>query len=147
MSNHGIGNLLRERFAVAVSEVAGRKVAAAETLLRATNDPKFGDYQCNAAMPLGKGLKRKPREIAEAIVAAVQLDDLAEPLEIAGPGFINIRLKPEALGAYLAQVPRPVAGQEDRVGSPGRCACNNCCPVASPARHTDPRSVSDRCPP
>ncbi len=109
---------LRRRFAAAVSQVAGREVSPGETLLRATSDPAHGDYQCNAAMPLGKPLKRKPREIAEAIVAAVRLDDLCGPLEIAGPGFINIRLRDEALAGRLGDIPGPRDGTPDRVGVP-----------------------------
>ncbi|AXR05839.1 arginine--tRNA ligase [Salinimonas sediminis] len=54
--------------------------------------PEFGEYQFNGAMALAKKLKQKPRDIAEQIVAKVKLDDVAEKLEIAGPGFINIHL-------------------------------------------------------
>ena len=55
--------------------------------------PEFGDYQCNVAMPLGKSLKSKPRDIAENIVARLRLEDVCEPIEIAGPGFLNIKLR------------------------------------------------------
>ncbi|MGH3625752.1 MAG: arginine--tRNA ligase, partial [Sciscionella sp.] len=50
------------------------------------------DYQCNAAMSLAKKLGRKPREVAEAIVANLDAADLVEQPEIAGPGFINLVL-------------------------------------------------------
>jgi arginyl-tRNA synthetase len=74
---------------------------------------ELGDYQSNAAMPLAKRLSMKPREVAEKIVAAVDLGDIAEPLtqaSIAGPGFINIRLRPKALADLLAQLDSPALG-------------------------------------
>lgn len=55
--------------------------------------PEFGEYQFNGAMALAKKMKQKPRDIAEKILDAVTLSDVAEKLEIAGPGFINIHLK------------------------------------------------------
>lgn len=74
----------------------------------------FGDYQCNAAMPLAKRVGQKPQDVARAIVAQAATDpriaQLCEPLtdaSIAGPGFINIKLKPEALGALLLNLDRP----------------------------------------
>ncbi|GEA10469.1 arginine--tRNA ligase [Alteromonas sp. KUL49] len=54
--------------------------------------PEFGEYQFNGAMALAKQLRKKPRDIAEDIVAAVSLDDIATKLEVAGPGFINIHI-------------------------------------------------------
>lgn len=58
-------------------------------------DVRHGDYQTNTAMVLAKRLKMNPRELAAQVVEALEVDDLAE-LEIAGPGFINFRIKPEA---------------------------------------------------
>ena len=106
---------LRDRFAAAVERVAGD---TRDPVIRPAQDSKFGDYQCNVAMALAKPLKRKPREIAEQIVAAVQLDDLAEPLEIAGPGFINIRLRDRALADWLSAIPAPGAAIGDAAGLP-----------------------------
>lgn len=57
-----------------------------------TADPKFGDYQTNAAMVLSKPLKRNPRELAAQIVEAIDGGELFEKPEIAGPGFINFKL-------------------------------------------------------
>jgi arginyl-tRNA synthetase len=62
-------------------------------LIRRSTDPKFGDYQANLAMPLGKRLGRPPREVAAEVLQRLQVDDLCEQPEIAGPGFINLRLK------------------------------------------------------
>lgn len=66
-----------------------------------TANPDFGDYQCNAAMALAKVLKKKPRDIAEAIVTGAKPSDAIERLAIAGPGFINIHLKTDWLLRYL----------------------------------------------
>ncbi len=63
----------------------------------------FGHYQFNGAMALAKTLKQKPRDIAEKIVAAVELSEEAEKLEVAGPGFINIHLSPSWLAKQLGQ--------------------------------------------
>lgn len=62
----------------------------------------FGDYQANCAMGAAKAMGTNPRELAAKIVAQLQLDDIASNIEIAGPGFINIDLKPEWLGQQLA---------------------------------------------
>jgi arginyl-tRNA synthetase len=61
----------------------------------------FGHYQFNGAMALSKVLKLSPRDIAQKIVDAVELDDEVEKLEVAGPGFINIHLRPQWLGLQL----------------------------------------------
>ena len=61
-------------------------------MIRPAGDSKFGDYQANCAMPLGKQLGRSPREIASEICESVQLDDLCQKVEIAGPGFINLTI-------------------------------------------------------
>ncbi|MDC0936583.1 arginine--tRNA ligase [Pirellulales bacterium] len=83
---------LRRRFAAALSSLDEGSVDYAEMVLPA-QDPKFGDYQANCAMPLGKRLGKPPREIAAALVEALEVDDLCDPPEIAGPGFINLRLR------------------------------------------------------
>jgi arginyl-tRNA synthetase len=57
-------------------------------------------------MPLGKKLGKPPREMAAAIVAKLDVADLCEPLQIAGPGFINLKLKAETLASLLQQAAR-----------------------------------------
>ncbi len=66
-------------------------------MLRPAQDPKFGDFQANCAMPLKAVLNKAPREIASEIVSRLDVADLCETPEIAGPGFINLRLKSDAL--------------------------------------------------
>lgn len=59
-------------------------------------DSSHGDIATNAAMVLAKSAKKNPRQIAELIVAELQKDDVIEAVEIAGPGFINLRLNKAA---------------------------------------------------
>ena len=73
----------------------------AKVPLSKSTRPEFGEYQFNGAMGLAKTLKRKPRDIAQDILDAVDLSDLVERTEIAGPGFINIYLSNDFLSHWL----------------------------------------------
>ncbi len=101
-------DVLRERFAGAISRLyAGTPGEGQDPLIAASKNPKFGDYQCNAAMALGKLVGKPPREVAEALLKAVEIGDIAEPLtgaNIAGPGFINITLRADALATLLSRL-------------------------------------------
>ena len=55
-----------------------------------------GDFACNAAMQLAKALKRNPREVAQSVLASLPASEWVDKAEIAGPGFINVFLKPAA---------------------------------------------------
>ena len=70
--------------------------------VRPCADPKFGDYQCTALMGLAKSRKLNPRELAEDVAARLDLEELSHPVEIAGAGFLNFRLKPAAVAKALA---------------------------------------------
>ena len=63
--------------------------------------PEFGDYQANGAMPAAKALETNPRQLAEQVIAHADLSDLAERVEVAGPGFINVHLRGDWLAAEL----------------------------------------------
>lgn len=76
----------------------------AEPDLRPAADPKFGDYQINGVLPLAKQLKGNPRQLAEKVVAALDFEGACEAPEIAGPGFINLRLRPQWIGEQLGRV-------------------------------------------
>jgi arginyl-tRNA synthetase len=65
----------------------------APALVAASSRPEFGDYQANGCMAAAKQLKRPPRDLAAAVVAHLPADALIASVEIAGPGFINIRLQ------------------------------------------------------
>ncbi len=83
---------LKERFRGALAGLVDDPTELLESIRR-SQEPKFGDYQANLAMPLGKRLRRPPRDVAAEVVGRLTLDDLCETPEIAGPGFINLRLK------------------------------------------------------
>ena len=67
-------------------------------------DPRFGDYQINAAMGLAKRWKEPPREVAAKLLERLELGELCEPLEIAGPGFINLRLRSDWIARRLVEL-------------------------------------------
>jgi len=113
-----VQRLLDERVARAMRD-AFPEAADLPAIVVASQDPRFGDYQANGAMALAKRLKRKPREVAEAILAHLDISDLAEKPEIAGPGFINMRLRPDWVAQEIGKVNRIEPGQpEDRLGVP-----------------------------
>ncbi|MFC7456096.1 arginine--tRNA ligase [Brachybacterium sp. GCM10030267] len=101
---------LTERFQSAFAAAFGPEYADADPIIRPS---QFADFQCNAAMGLAKRLGKKPRDIATEILAAVDLEDIAETPEIAGPGFLNIRLRTEWIGAQAAEL-----ATDDRLGIP-----------------------------
>jgi arginyl-tRNA synthetase len=83
---------IQDRFRAALLDLVA-DVEPAVAMIRATQDAKHGDYQANCAMSLAKVLGKKPRDIAQEVVNRLDLGDLLEPPEIAGPGFINLRLQ------------------------------------------------------
>jgi arginyl-tRNA synthetase len=85
----------------------------APAIVQSSQDPRFGDYQANGAMALAKLLKMKPRDVAAAVVARLDVSDLAERPEIAGPGFINIRLRPDWVAAEIGRI-----NADERLGVP-----------------------------
>lgn len=87
---------LQSRFAQVLADFTDDPAPFAE-MIRSAQDPKFGDFQANCVMPLAKRNGVNPRELALRIVDKLDLSDLCEPVEIAGPGFINLRLKTEYL--------------------------------------------------
>jgi arginyl-tRNA synthetase len=92
---------LTARFDQALIAAFGPDLAGTDPMLVPTSNPKFGDYQANLAMSLAKPLQENPRAIATQIVAKLDLSDLCEPSEIAGPGFINLRFKTQYLEDQL----------------------------------------------
>jgi len=76
----------------------------AEIQLEIPKNPEHGDFASNLAMTLAKGERKAPRQIAEALVAALQGNPLCEQIEIAGPGFINFRLAAGCWYGVLDQI-------------------------------------------
>ncbi len=94
--------------AEAIAEALGLDGPRA-AIVRPTTDAKFGDFQINGAMPLGKELGKPPRELALPIAAALADIDSIEKAEVAGPGFINIHLAPSWVASKLTEALRDAA--------------------------------------
>ncbi len=77
------------------------------------SDSRFGDYQSNAAMVMAKALKINPRQLATTLIEHLDVADLCEKPEIAGPGFLNFRLTKETLAQRLSSLIN-----DDRLGVP-----------------------------
>ena len=102
--------LLRQRFAAVLTALVPDPAPLLD-LIRPAQDARFGDFQANFAMPLAKQLGRAPRDIAQQVVSQLQLDDICDPPEVAGPGFINLRLR----NSFLAEQIQQISG-DDRLG-------------------------------
>jgi arginyl-tRNA synthetase len=112
-----IQQLLQERLGQALTGLVPDP-APYVAMLKPAQDARFGDYQANCAMSLAKVLGKPPRAIAQQIVDRLPVDDVLEKPEIAGPGFINLRLRNDWLARQLqamgadarlgvAKVPKP----------------------------------------
>jgi len=95
-------DILEERISVAMATAAGRSDCAA--IVKLSTDPKFGDYQANGVMALAKEIKTNPRKLAEDVVKNLDVGDICEPPEVAGPGFINLRLKSDFIADRLLEI-------------------------------------------
>ena len=100
---------LEDRVSKVMSEIADEPVSA---IVKLSQNPKFGDYQVNGVMGLAKKLSMNPRQLADKVVTQCDLSDICEDPEIAGPGFINLRLKPQWLLSQLTAA----AADCERVG-------------------------------
>ena len=93
---------LEERLAAVLRDITGLEGCPA--MVVPSSRPQFGDYQANGVMAAAKRLKRNPRELAQQVARQAELAELAERVEVAGPGFINIRLRDEWLAGRLAEL-------------------------------------------
>ncbi len=96
-----VTELLDARFRAAMHDALGEDAARQDPLLAASTNARFGDYQANMAMSLAKRLNRKPRDVAQAIVDKMDAADLCDQVQIAGPGFINVRLKADFVAEQI----------------------------------------------
>ncbi|WP_310487146.1 arginine--tRNA ligase [Chamaesiphon sp. VAR_69_metabat_338] len=105
----------------AIVAALGADYAGTDPILVLSSNPKFGDYQANMAMGLSKKLGQPPRAIAQSIVDNLDVADVCEPPQIAGPGFINFIVKPSYLATQLqamqsdSRLGVPVADKPQRV--------------------------------
>jgi arginyl-tRNA synthetase len=93
---------LRAAFAAATPE--GGDPRAFGLAVRSSTDPKFGDYQANGCMAVAKAAGKNPRELAAEVAKAVELAPMAGPPEVAGPGFLNVRLADSWLSDRLGEL-------------------------------------------
>jgi arginyl-tRNA synthetase len=100
---------ISELFAQALREVAPDQ-AGATILIERPKQASHGDYACNLAMQLARPLKKSPRDIAQALIAALPQSDVIEKVEIAGAGFINLILTKAAKQAIVHTVLHAGAG-------------------------------------
>jgi arginyl-tRNA synthetase len=88
-----------------------------EVVLERPTDPAHGDFATTVAMRLASGLRRSPREVAQQLAESVELGDLVDTVEVAGPGFLNLRVTDtwyaSALGEVLAAGDRYGAGSAE----------------------------------
>jgi len=104
-------DILEDRISAAMTAATGRSDRAA--IVRPSTDPKFGDYQANGVMALAKKIKTEPRKLAEQVVENLDVSDICEEPEVAGPGFINLRLKQDFIVSGLLEIN---ADSENRLG-------------------------------
>lgn len=106
-------SLLRARFANALSGLIDDPKLLAASLERIvpSREPQLADYQANLAMPLQKPLGKPPLQIANEIVARLDVADVCESVSIAGAGYINLKLAPTWLASQL-----DAALGDDRIG-------------------------------
>src|SRR6476469_9818270 len=95
-------------FQAALAPIVAGSGLTPNVVLERPRDPSHGDVACNIAMQLAKQLKVNPRELANQIVAAVLADPagrgLIESAEVAGPGFINLRVADAAKQSVVRTV-------------------------------------------
>jgi arginyl-tRNA synthetase len=98
--------------ALAAQGVLPVGIDLARVVVEPTREASHGDMATNAAMVLAKEAKAKPRDLAEAIATCLRADPLMASVDVAGPGFINLTLKPQAWADAL----RTVLAEGDRYG-------------------------------
>lgn len=105
---------LNQRLRQAAEKLYGADAVIRELYVQPATDERFGDLQCNAAMPLGKKLGKPPREVAEELIQACNWPESVARTGVAGPGFINITLSDEWLGEHCS-----LLITDPRLGVPG----------------------------
>ena len=96
-----ISKLISQKFSRAFDRIG---FGGEPPIVQNSTRPEFGDYQVNGIMPLAKKHNKNPKELAYQILKKIDLSEIAKKSEIAGPGFINIFLKPDFLANKLSYV-------------------------------------------
>jgi arginyl-tRNA synthetase len=110
-----LGRVRRATDALITAEQLPAGIDQSRVTVEPPRDPAHGDMATNAAMVLAKDAGKKPRDLAEQIAEKLRTDDLVEQIAVAGPGFINLTLKPAAWIEALQTAVRlgPRNGQSD----------------------------------
>jgi len=95
-----IQQLINQRVQAAMAAVGAPDAPAT---VQPTSKPEFGDFQANGVMAAAKEMRVNPRELAQKVVGALDLSGIADRVEIAGPGFINIFLSAEFIADFAAR--------------------------------------------
>ena len=99
-----IPNYLNQKLKRAMQDAFGDHFANQSPMLTAATKTEFGDYQCNVALAIAKQLRQKPREVAQALKDKLDLHPVCDEPEIAGPGFLNLRLSRDFMQSELAKM-------------------------------------------
>ncbi|PYJ01735.1 MAG: arginine--tRNA ligase, partial [Verrucomicrobia bacterium] len=101
MLHHALEQRLRQAVSVVLPDAD-----TSGLLVRPCADPKFGDYQANALMALARQRRLNPRQLASDVVARLDVSPWCDQVQIAGAGFLNFRLKTEAIARTLESAAR-----------------------------------------
>lgn len=96
--------VIRQEFQKALGAALGEEYSQIDPLVVVASNPKFGDYQSNIPLTLAKKLGENPRAVAQKIINHLDLNNICKTPEIAGPGFINLTLKPGYLESLLTEI-------------------------------------------
>ena len=103
--------------------------------MRPATKPQFGHFQSNVALRLAKTQGRPPREVAASLVERIDVADLCEPLEIAGPGFINFRMKADVLARAASDLLTDPHTGIDQAETPARIIIDYSSPNVAKQMH------------
>lgn len=128
-----LASIFEEKISHAMAEVSG--IPDQPAVVKASQNERFGDFQANGIMGLAKKTKQNGRALAGQVVAALDLSDLCEAVEVAGPGFINLRLKGEFLAAQILEMTGHDQLGIDRVAAPETVVVDFSCPNIAKEMH------------
>ena len=94
----------------AIASVTGLPAEECDPQIRPSANPQFGDFQANFAMSLAKRIGTNPRQLANDVLAKADLTGIADKVEVAGPGFVNVHLSGAALASALDALDSPALG-------------------------------------
>src|SRR6202035_4813606 len=114
LKQHLFADVLARVRAVCAAEL-GVAADLSRVVVEPPKDPTHGDMATNAAMVLAKEAKAKPRDLADRIAEKLRADDLVASVDVAGPGFINLTLKPQVWADAL----RTVVSEGEAYGQSG----------------------------